>query len=59
MRSLAPRAELALWAASLSQVVLLAQESLIVIQLSQVNLIAPLDGALAVEAVVVFCNLVS
>jgi len=47
------------WGEAISQVVLFAQEGLIVVELSQVNLVTPLEGALAVEAVVILCDLVS
>ena len=53
------RSEMTLWGEAISQVVLFAQEGLIVVELSQVNLVTPLEGALAVEAVVILCDLVS
>ena len=53
------RSEMLLWGEAISQVVLFAQEGLIVVELSQVNLVTPLEGALAVEAVVILCDLVS
>lgn len=42
-----------------SQVVKIAKEVLVVVQLSQVNVLLLLDGAMAVKAVVIFCDLVS